>query len=468
MTQLLHTRSETLAALETVAASATEELILALRTLSPDMPLLTEALTERGLNTWSDLIAWITRRGVRLQMAFGDEDPLFDVDRHRRVWLEASAFANVHQGNAQILCAPHGQKLGKLWTLRFRRPIRAALWRLATDDTRRLTLPQRATLAKGPTLRPQRIAQAFAVADGTRALIGGVPTDMRQTDQDWHNIAALIEDADFAGALRAHFADCWSAAIATGAPTLASEPRPVAAVSRRQSRPELRLLRTLSDPSDGPLAFTGTTRIQDAETHLLRIFGAARHHVYIETPAFRHPTLAEALADAARNAPDLQLTVVLHPGADALPFAGALPGTLARAEDARDRTLAILARSFGRRAAFLRYAPQGRDTVAERATDVPAGRVIVVDGTQIVLGSHSLTLRSMRLDTEASVLIRDNSLAQDVVARRARKWLGVAQDAADAAQAETWAAAKAPLEAFAPTAPAPRSTHPLSLPDEVI
>ena len=125
MTRLLHTRSETLAALETLAASATEELILAVRTLSPGTPLLTEALTERGLTTWSDLIAWVTRRGVRLLMAFGDDDPLFDADRHRRVWLAASAFANVHQGNAQIFCGPHGQTIGRLWTLRFRRPMRS-------------------------------------------------------------------------------------------------------------------------------------------------------------------------------------------------------------------------------------------------------------------------------------------------------------------------------------------------------
>ncbi|WHZ34832.1 phosphatidylserine/phosphatidylglycerophosphate/cardiolipin synthase family protein [Sagittula sp. MA-2] len=466
MTRLLHTRSETLAALETLAASATEELILAVRTLSPGTPLLTEALTERGLNTWSDLIAWVTRRGVRLLMAFGDDDPLFDADRHRRVWLAASAFANVHQGNAQIFCAPHGQTIGRLWTLRFRRPIRAALRQLATDDARRLTLPQRAALAKGPTPRPQRIAQSFAVADGERALIGGYSIDMRHKGQDWHDVAALIEDADFAGALRSHFADCWSAAIATGAPTLASEPRPFATVSRRQSRPELRLLRTLSDPSSGPLAFTGTTKARDAETHLLRTFGAARQHVFIETPAFRHPALADALASAARATPELQLTVVLHPDADILPFGGALPDTVARAEDARDHTLALLARAFGRQATFLKHAPQGRDTVAQRGPDGTAGRVIVVDGTTIVLGSHSLTLRSMRLDTEASVLIRDTCLAQDLVAQRARKWLGPEADNKDPTRAETWATAPAPLETFKPQAPAPRRTRPMRLPDK--
>ncbi|WP_425071215.1 phospholipase D-like domain-containing protein [Sagittula sp. S175] len=444
----LLTRDDTLAALETLAADAQSELILAFRSFAPDTPLQTERLRELGLSTWTDLIPWLTRRGVRLFVAFGDDDPLLDSARHRRAWLTASGFANVAQGDAQILCAPHGQQAGAVWRWRLRGPLRRALKRLRQDEPRHLTMPQRATLKGTHPLRSQHINQSFAIADGERALIGGFSLDARRSDTAWHDVAALIEDADFAGALRAHFADSWAAAIATKAPPLATPARPFHSVTRRQSRPELRLLRTLSDPRTDPFRLTAQPRDTSFATQLARHFAAARDSVYIETTAFRDAALTEALTRAATSAPDLNVVLILDPRADRLPLAGAAGG-VNHARALQDAQLSRLCRAFGSRLTIL---TQALGQAPATGPDPLPGRLAVIDRTFAILGSHVLTRRALALDTEASVLVRNPSFAADLLDRRAQHWLG---QTPDSFSASAWRQAKAPLEAVTPPSARP-------------
>lgn len=457
MTTPLLTRTETLAALETLAASADSELIFAFRSFSPETPLLTEALRERGLSTWADLIPWLTRRGVRLFMAFGDEDPLLDSARHRRAWLAASGFANVAQGDAQILCVPHGQMAGALWRWRLRRPLRRALLRLKQDEARHLTLPQRAALSGSIRLRSQHINQSFAVADGTSALIGGFTLDARRPETLWHDVSALVQDADFAGALRAHFSDCWTAAMATGAPALATPPRPFLSVTRRQSRPELRLLRTLSDPASGPWRLTGEPRDTSFATQVTKRLSEARQSVFIETAAFRSPMLTDALVRAAHAAPDLQVVVILHPGADRQPLGGAPDDTGAQAATLQAEALSRLVQAFGPRLVLKDHRLPGAGTPTATPDPLP-GRLLIVDETWAVIGSHDLTNRALSLDTEASVLIRDPGFAADLLRRRSDHWLGRGPDHLDAAD---WTEAAPPLHRHDPRHTARSRARPL-------
>ncbi|MFW2589194.1 phospholipase D-like domain-containing protein [Sagittula sp. SSi028] len=459
MPTALLTQTDTLLALEELAAGARHELILAFRSFDPETPLHSARLRELGLVTWSDLIPWLTRRGVHLHMAFGDDDPLLDPERHRRAWLAASGFANVAQGDAQILCAPHGQTAGAVWRWRFIRPRRRRMAALKAAPPEHLTILQRQSLEQKMPLRTQHVHHAFAVADGEEVVIGGFTLDEHRPASLWQDVALRLSDADFAGALRAHFADCWTAAIQTGAPTLATPPQPFRSVARRLSRPERRLLRTLSDPKTGPFRISGTPREQSFETHICRLLSDARQHVYIETAALRHRPYADALIAAAKAAPELQLVVVFHPAGDRLPLGGALRETRERGQALQTEQLQRLSKAFGSRAAFVEHHLPG-DLTADGAAPLP-GRLIIVDGTYAVVGSHDLTARAAKFDSQASILIRDPAFAGDLMGKRSAMWLGQGRDVTRAA---SWANATAPLR---PLAVKPGRMVPARIPDDL-
>lgn len=61
------TATEGFAALERLVASAESELLICLTDARPETPLVEPRLRERGLQTWSDLIAWCARKDVALR-----------------------------------------------------------------------------------------------------------------------------------------------------------------------------------------------------------------------------------------------------------------------------------------------------------------------------------------------------------------------------------------------------------------
>ena len=89
----LITAEEGFPAFERLAASATSELLLAFRVIDPDTKLRAPELREQGLDDWSDLIAMLGERGVRLRLLISDFDPLFTSDLHRKAWASATRFA---------------------------------------------------------------------------------------------------------------------------------------------------------------------------------------------------------------------------------------------------------------------------------------------------------------------------------------------------------------------------------------
>ena len=89
----LITAAEGFPALERLAASAQEELVMSFRILDPQTRLRTPELKERGLETWADLLAMLSQRGVKIRMVLSDFDPIFASDLHRLAWRSASGLA---------------------------------------------------------------------------------------------------------------------------------------------------------------------------------------------------------------------------------------------------------------------------------------------------------------------------------------------------------------------------------------
>lgn len=370
-------------ALERLVASAENEVLLCLPGLSPVAPLVTPDLRERGMDTWADLLAWLSRRGPDLRILIADADPLLAPDRHRAAWTRASGIADVLQGDAQLICAAHGQRATGLRAWPLRRRLAPALAALRAGDPARLTPVQRALLTSGPVPRPADISQSFAVADGQRAVIGGPDLG---TDAD-SAFALAVEDSDFCGALRGHFADSWADACTSGGASLAARTPPVDCPTRPQSRDDLRLLRTWSRPQRG---LGPRTIADDIEIALTRLFATAKRRVLIRTAAFRHDGLGQALIKAATHGPKLTLL---------LP-----PRTAGTWDDARANALQAT------RLRQLRDAFGDRLTTGTDAAAATGATLCVIDDVT-VLGSAALTRRACRWNSETAVLARDAALA---------------------------------------------------------
>ena len=438
----LITAAESLTSLERLCASAEQELCFSFPHFDPQARLHDPRVTERGLETWSDLIAWLDRRGVALRILLADVDPLFSATRHRRVWRQASGFADVVQGDAQVLCAPHGQAAGILWRLALAPQIRRALRRLRNEDSIRLTHVQRTALSKGPVLRPAAFNQAFAIADGQRSLIGGPDMTVPGHDaagSDTHAIAAQVLDTDFSAALRGHFMDCWNAALDTGATSLAARAERFDTSVRSQSRVDMRLLRTFSVPRTGMTRLAPEPYVTDHEHLLVQLFSEALRYIYVETRYLRHAPVIEALTSRAITNPDLQLILLLPSTPEHVPLDADDGWDGRHGPGLQAKALDQLQSAFGDRLAVV--------TPARSVSDLPvvdyANRmdtqtnVILVDDAVGIIGSANLNGRSLRWDCEVSVLFRDAATVARLMDRLADVWLG-AKTEGDPRQAACW------------------------------
>lgn len=426
------TADESLAALERLLASARKEVVLSFHLLDARTALRDDTLRARGLETWADLIADASARGVRLRILLADFDPLFASRLHRAAWASASVFADVVRGDTQILCAPHGQRAGRLWQIIWRARIRAALDRLRNEDPATLTPVQRQALQDGPVLRPVRHHQSFAIADGKAVVIGGFGTGEERFDaedqdrpypQTRHALSVALEDRDFAGALLAHFADCWNAALDAGIQSLTDAAAAIPVANRLQSRPDLRLLRTLSVPRAGFARLAPASRVTDHQDTLLRLFHQAQSSVYIETQTLRHAPLVNALAEAAKRNPRLQLIVLLPAAPEPGPFDGDDGWDARRANDLQTACLTRLSAAFGNRLAVVTPAQDSPGAETPPHADLPSS-VVLVDGERAMIGSANLNARSLRWNGEASILVSDRRFTDDLMQRLSARWLG--------------------------------------------
>ncbi|KUF12599.1 phospholipase D-like domain-containing protein [Pseudoponticoccus marisrubri] len=449
----LITGAEGFPALERLVAGAQDELLMSFRIIDPGTRLRAPELLERGLETWGDLIGLVTARGVRLRLLVADFDPLFAPELHRNAWACASGFADVVQGDAQVMVAPHGQQAGAFWRVAMRIQLNQAMAQLRATDPTRLTPVQRKVLKTGPILRPVTLHQKFAVADGRDCVIGGLdvnerrfdtPEHDRPSEETWHDVSARVEDADFAGALRGHFADCWNDAIACGAASLADRAERFAAEPRPQGRSDLRLLRTRAAPCTGPARLAPRPRITDHEAATLRLFDRAERYIYLETQFLRHAPLADALVRAADRAPKLNLIVVLPAAPERILFDNDDSWDARHAHQLQVDQIDKLRRAFGERFALVtpasprRATPDG-PTLVEADPVYLHSKVTIVDDAAAVVGSANLNGRSMRWDTEASVLSFDETFARDLFERLSQKWLrGAAPEGRDPREAALW------------------------------
>ncbi|MGR3482270.1 phospholipase D family protein [Salipiger marinus] len=448
----LITAAEGFPALERLADSAREELVMSFRIFDPTTRLHSPDLLARGLATWADLLAEISRRGVRLRLMISDFDPVFTSDLHRQAWTSAKGFAETLQGDAQVICAPHGQAAGWVWRMVMRGRITRKLAELRELDPDELTPVQRAVLAGAVALRPVTIHQKFAVADRQSCVIGGLdinerrydtPEHDRPSDETWHDVSMVVEDAEFAAVLHHHFGTCWNAALDCGTPCLTGEAVRFDTDTRPQGSADLRLVRTFSAPCSAPARLAPRATIIEHEKTILALIGEAQRHIYVETQFLRHRPVVEALVRAAGRHEHLQLVVVLPPFADRVLYEANDSWDARHGHALQSEAVGRLTRAFGDRLALIspgqpRPAPEDVPPLHGAGPVYVHSKVLLVDDRVGLVGSANLNGRSLRWDTEASILFRRPETVIALQRRLAEIWLGAHLEGHDPVQSRTW------------------------------
>jgi phosphatidylserine/phosphatidylglycerophosphate/cardiolipin synthase-like enzyme len=448
----LITAEEAFPRFEKLALSARRELCMSFRIFDPATRLRSDAARDLGLATWCDLIWHVSRAGVKTRLLIADFDPVFATDLHVAAWCAADGFRD--ESGPAILLHRHPARVGKLWRLLLNHKFRARLREL-TDDGRIEATPAVVACAQGfGRFDPGSLHQKLAVADGERMIIGGLDIDERRFDtlahdrpseQTWHDVSVEIEGPMAAHGHR-HFAKSWNIALQSreeyDPPLEDRDPMPVP--DRPAPVPGQTFLRTISRPRRGLFRFGPKTRHAEHEEASVALFLSARKHVYIETQFFRHRPLAEALAEAARRAPQLNCIVMLPVGPERVIFGGDDGIDARHAQALQMACIDILKGAFGDRLALVSPAQPraGNGGVTYRGSDIVYvhAKVTSVDDRSTIIGSANLNGRSMRWDTEASVQLDDPDFARDLRLRLARKWLGELGDDEDPALAATWRA----------------------------
>ncbi|WP_010140019.1 phospholipase D family protein [Oceanicola sp. S124] len=464
---LLVTAAEMYPALETLCLEAREEILMSFRIFDPRTRLRSTAAQDLGLETWGQLIAHVAARGVRVRLLIADFDPVFTPDLHRAAWDSGKGFAQALLKEAQarqredflgaeVLVARHEGRAAKIWNRIFRSRIRAAQKDLRRWSPDRLTPPQLRALQGVMRLRPATLHQKFAVADGRRAVIGGIDIDERRWDDEdhdrraeetWHDVSTAVTGV-VCRAIRRHFAECWQRAITSNSTSFAAEPDAECArgplPAQRRSAVGPRLLRTLSEARSGPLRLGPRARITEHEEAHLAAFEIAERLVYLETQFFRHMPLARALARRARARPELNCVLILPSEPERVIFDGAKSLDARHEQALQLRCLNHLRDAFGDRLAVLapaqpRPAPPNTPKPIHGAPVVYLhSKVTLVDDRVGIIGSANLNGRSMRWDTEASVQFQDAGQIRQARERLVASWLRGAEAGINPRRAADW------------------------------
>ncbi|MEQ8542857.1 MAG: phospholipase D-like domain-containing protein [Roseitalea porphyridii] len=455
------TAEEAFPEMEALVLSATEKLCCGLHIFSPRTKMRSRQAHRSGIVDWGGLLADALSRGVQIRILLNDFDPVGAPDMHASVWerigLFGEALADLDasaRGRLEMLVAHPGGQAGFV--------LRAAIWpkvrammhstrRQFTEEGRPLPpglrpdLPGDATIAWWPP-RPnftQTMHQKFLVADGWRAVLGGLDIDerryddpghRRKADQTWHDVSVSFE-GDPAADLQAHFDACWQAVRREGAshadayrrqhpesPIKFAEPDPG---SKGETGPPalpdrngLRIAVTRPVMGRSPLRFGPRPRERSLERVHIDLIGSARRLLYLETQFFRSSIIRDALAGAMGENEGLHVIMLLPGAPDVVAYDGKKSAVHRYGEWLQMRALNRLSSQFPDRfSAFsltndrTRSEQHERDALHGKAMVYVHSKLAVADDRSAIVSSANLNARSMQWDLEAGIAIDDAGFA---------------------------------------------------------
>lgn len=451
--------------MEELCLDAGQTLEMALHVFSPRTKTRSARSHELRVLDWGELLAYTLERGVSVTLLLNDFDPIGVADMHASVWERlrmldkalAGLPAEVRDRMAVLVAHPGGQT-GAI--------IRTAAWPLvrkelsgaleAFEEQGRELPPGLVELRDGrraPMWPPARnytqtLHQKFLVADGQRAIIGGLDIDERRfdepshaldADETWHDVSAEIEGEAVAD-LSAHFSETWDYVKANGVSHAAaylknnpssvlnfelpgggghtSAPKPLPNSSS--------VVRTLPRPGTGSWRFGPRHDDVSIEQAHLDLIGNAEHYIYIESQFFRSSVIRDALTARLGTQEELRVIMLLPGAPDVVAYKGEKSAVHRYGEWLQMRALNRLTNLFPGR--FLTFALTGqkdreeaheRDALYGKSMVYIHSKVLVVDDARALVSSANLNGRSMRWDVEAGILIED---AEAATALRSALW----------------------------------------------
>ncbi|OWU83369.1 hypothetical protein ATO6_19320 [Oceanicola sp. 22II-s10i] len=441
-------------ALERMFLEAEHEICLSFRIFDARTMLRSDEAKALELKTWADLMAHVSGKGVKVRMLLADFDPIFAGDLHREAWASARIFACRLSDDAELICAMHECKSAPMWKWIFRKPVADRIEELKRipDETR---TPFQNRAIKGDwELRPVTLHQKLAVADGKTAIIGGLDVDERRwdtqdhdqrQDETWHDVSVLVQ-GPVTRAIRAHFAECWKRGMECGGTVFTEKVSPVedAGSVPTPNLPAPRVLRTLSCRGNATIQLGAKPELKEHEEAHIAAFDRAKRSIYIETQFFRHAPIARALARAAKRETELELVLLMPTEPERIIIDGQEGFDSRHAQALQIRCLDICRRAFGDRMTVVspaqpRPAKEGERLPVKGASIVYVhSKVTLVDDHTGIVGSANLNGRSMRWDTEASIMFHGAEDVADLRNRLAKIWLSDHLGQSDPRRAAVW------------------------------
>ncbi|PZX18898.1 phospholipase D1/2 [Palleronia aestuarii] len=449
--RLLLTAEEAFPAFEEAALAARRRIVAGFRIFDPSTKLRSEMGRKIGAD-WFDLLVHVLRRGVAVDLLLTDFDPIIMPDMHRQTWsnmrkLYAAAEIAGPDARLRVIAGMHPTRAGKLAKIALWPKVHSELkevleglnamsperrraafrdqpglrrW-LEEGEDEKLRIGRRAA----PDLFPVTHHQKLAVIDGETLYVGGLDLNPRRYDtldherpgrETWHDIQ-LIRSGPEAAAAEDHLNTLIEVTEGRCDPPK-PDPAFLTTVSACRNNPILRL---------SPVPVRSEIR---EELHSQ--IGAASSFVYLETQFFRDKSVADALVEAAIRAPELELLMILPAAPEVVAFEGRKKLDARYGEYLQAHCVRKVQDAFGDRVYFAapaqrRSAGPGREGHRDRHYGAPLiyvhAKLCVFDRRAVLVSSANLNGRSLRWDTEAGLMTRDEGFAEHVLSRAIAHWL---------------------------------------------
>ena len=445
--RFLITAQEAFPALEERFLAARSHIRMGFRLFDPLTPLYSEAGRAVGRD-WFDLLVHTLARGVRVDLALCDFDPVIASGLHRLTWrsvrvMMAAAEIAGPQARIVVIAAMHPARVAYLPRMALYGHVRGRLrerseWLSDMDGGRRTrALGEMPGLARHLVPRGDRFAPAFftfaglvpathhqklAAFDEEWLLIGGLDLNERRYDtpehdrpgrETWHDVAVLLRGPVAADA-HAHLGRFLDE-VAGRRPAARDAGQLLRTLSKKRSRPHVKL-------SPKPLVD------ELAQLHY-RAFEQAQRFAYLESQFFRDRRLAKVMAEAARRNPRLTCILVLPAAPEDVAFEDARTMDARFGEYLQAHCLRKVRRAFGRRlfvgcpARPVLQRSEKRDVYASAPVIYVHSKVSVFDDTLACVSSANLNGRSFRWDTEAGVTLDRSADVRRLRDRLFAHWL---------------------------------------------
>jgi phospholipase D1/2 len=454
-TQLLITAAEAYPELERAFLRAEREIWAGFRVFDLWAKLRSDEGKAIG-EIWLDLFVHTLKRGVRINMALSDFDPIMAPVLHAETWKSMKAFLTAcelagPEAELTAVAAAHPTRVGRphrflFWPWVHRR-LKEVVDELNEDTPerrrRRLEnlpgLRDHVGLNPDGTLRakwwppadllPVTHHQKIAVFDRKYLYIGGLDVDerryddpdhRRRRDETWHDVQVMITGRPEVDEAQSHLESFL--AVTNG---------------QMKPLPERRLLTTLSRRRKVVTPFIGPRPLRSSicEAHHARIRDAKKL-IYLETQFFRDTGISEALARAARANPELGLILIVPAAPEDVAFDGSSSSDARYGEYLQAKAMDRVIDAFGPRAAIcspvrpVSKDTGGRDCFAGSPIVYVHAKVSVFDTRSAIVSSANLNGRSMYWDTEAGVEFDEPDLIERLRRKMFRHWLNEDPDEA--------------------------------------